>query len=86
MQRRRLSAWCGAVLVAALGPGSVQACTSFLLKGNDGGSVYGRTMEFGLPLQSAATLIQRGAKLQGVGLTANLEVASVGKRSMPLLA
>jgi len=67
MQRRRLSAWCGAVLVAALGPGSVQACTSFLLKGNDGGSVYGRTMEFGLPLQSAATLIQRGAKLLGAG-------------------
>jgi len=67
MRIHRLSAWCGALLVAALGPGSVQACTSFLLKGNDGGSVYGRTMEFGLPLQSAATLIQRGAKLQGVG-------------------
>jgi choloylglycine hydrolase len=44
-----------------------QACTSFTLKGNDGGHVYGRTMEFGQPLNSEAVLIQRGTPLRGNG-------------------
>ena len=44
-----------------------QACTSFVLKGSDGGRVYGRTMEFGQPLNSQAVLIQRGTPLRGNG-------------------
>ena len=44
-----------------------QACTSFMLQGNDGGRVYGRTMEFAKPLNSDAVLIQRGTALQGAG-------------------
>ena len=28
-----------------------QACTSFMLQGNDGGRIYGRTMEFAKPLK-----------------------------------
>jgi len=44
-----------------------QACTSFVLKGSDGGRVYGRTMEFGQPLNSQAVLIQRGTHLHGNG-------------------
>ena len=36
----------------AFAPMMSYACTSFLLRGNDGGYVYGRTMEFGLPLKS----------------------------------
>ena len=46
---------------------SIQSFTSFTLKGNDGGHVYARTMEFGQPLSSAAVLIQRGTPLRGNG-------------------
>jgi choloylglycine hydrolase len=60
------------VLLAALGllgvQGlSAQACTSFVLKGSDGGRVYARTMEFGQPLNSQAVLVQRGTSLRGNG-------------------
>lgn len=44
------------------------ACTSFLLKGSDGGYVYGRTMEFGLPLNSQLTIIPRNLPMPGVGV------------------
>lgn len=44
------------------------ACTSFLLKGSDGGNVYGRTMEFGLPLKSQLTLIPKNTAMLGVGV------------------
>ena len=46
---------------------SAQACTSFVLKGSDGGRVYARTLEFGQPLNSQAVLIQRGTPLRGNG-------------------
>ncbi|MFM8260615.1 MAG: linear amide C-N hydrolase [Vulcanococcus sp.] len=38
-----------------------------MLKGSDGDRVYGRTMEFGQPLNSQAVLIQRGTPLRGNG-------------------
>ncbi|MEA9603379.1 choloylglycine hydrolase family protein [Polynucleobacter sp. JS-JIR-II-c23] len=44
------------------------ACTSFLLKGSDGGYVYGRTMEFGLPLNSQLTTIPRAYAHKGIGI------------------
>jgi len=44
------------------------ACTSFLLKGNDDGFVYGRTMEFGFPLNSDVIVVPRNFKLEGVGI------------------
>ena len=44
------------------------ACTSFLLKGSDGGFVYGRTMEFGLPLKSQLTVMPRNLAVPGVGI------------------
>lgn len=44
------------------------ACTSFLIKGNDNGYVYGRTMEFGLALKSQLTLIPKNTAMQGVGV------------------
>lgn len=46
---------------------TAQACTSFVVKGSDGGRVYARTMEFGQPLNSQAVLIQRGTALRGNG-------------------
>lgn len=52
----------------AFSPLTTFACTSFLLKGNDGGYVYGRTMEFGFPLKSDVIMVPRAFKLEGVGL------------------
>ena len=51
----------------ALAPMTGNACTSFLLKGNDGGYVYGRTLEFGMPLASQLTTIPRAYALKGIG-------------------
>lgn len=44
------------------------ACTSMVLTGADGGRVYGRTMEFGIPLKSAILQTPRGYAFQGVGI------------------
>lgn len=43
------------------------ACTSLVLNAADGGRVYGRTMEFGIPLHSQAMLMPRGYAFQGIG-------------------
>ena len=55
-------------LSMALTPVLSQACTSFLLKGNDNGYVYGRTMEFGIQLKSALIVIPRNFQNEGVGV------------------
>ncbi|MFG1394087.1 linear amide C-N hydrolase [Xanthobacter agilis] len=57
----------GAALLAQ-GP-AASACTSLLLKAADGGQVYGRTMEFGLPLHSQAMVMPRGLAMAGTGPT-----------------
>jgi len=64
---RRLLAALAALSLAAASNSAAQACTSFVLQGNDGGRVYARTMEFGQPLNSQAVLIQRGTPLRGNG-------------------
>jgi choloylglycine hydrolase len=64
---QRILTTLAALSLSAAGHTAAQACTSFLLKGSDGGRVYGRTMEFGQPLRSAAVLIQRGTALRGNG-------------------
>ena len=64
---QRILTTLAALSLSATGTTAAQACTSFLLKGSDGGRVYGRTMEFGQPLKSAAVLIQRGTALRGNG-------------------
>ena len=43
------------------------ACTSLLLKTSDGGYVYGRTMEFGFELQSAAVVLPRQLAFTATG-------------------
>lgn len=43
-------------------------CTSFLLKASDGGAVYGRSMEFGMPLNSQLMISPRGYQYQGIGV------------------
>ena len=43
-------------------------CTSFLLKASDKGCVYGRTMEFGIPLNSMLMVTPRNYSFQGIGI------------------
>lgn len=62
------------LLISAQAP--LQACTSMVLNGTDGGRVYGRTMEFGIPLKSSVMKTPRGYALQGVGIDG---VAGTGK-------
>lgn len=66
MIKKLVSASVAATL--AFAPLASNACTSFLLKGSDGGFVYGRTMEFGLPLKSQLTTIPRNLAMAGVGV------------------
>ena len=61
----RLKIWF--VLLTFFASTLAQACTSIILNGTDNGRVYGRTMEFGIPLKSAVLVTPRGYALQGVG-------------------
>jgi choloylglycine hydrolase len=61
---RRL-ALAAALLAALLSPAA--ACTSFLLKAADASRVYGRTLEFGFPLESEAIVIPRRFAPKGAG-------------------
>jgi choloylglycine hydrolase len=47
---------------------STEACTSFIVKSSDNGYVYGRTLEFGIDLQSTAIAIPRNFNYQGTGI------------------
>lgn len=51
-----------------IAPLASNACSSFLLKGADGGVAYGRSLEFGFPLNSQLTSIPRTFSMQGVGV------------------
>lgn len=76
-------------------PLASNACTSFLLKGSDNGFVYGRTMEFGLPLKSQLTVIPKNTPMLGVGVdskpgsglnwTTKYAVAGMNGLGMPVL-
>ena len=52
----------------AFSPLVSNACTSFTLKGSDGGIAYGRTLEFGFPLNSQLMTVPRNIAMQGVGV------------------
>lgn len=65
MMKKIMAASVSATL--AFAPLTSNACTSFLLKGSDGGTVYGRSMEFGIPLASQMMTIPRGYELKGIG-------------------
>jgi len=57
-------------MTLALGPIASNACTSFLLPGSDGGYVYGRTLEFGLDIESKGIAVPRGLEMKGTGVDA----------------
>jgi len=46
---------------------AAQSCTSLVLAANDGGRVYGRTMEFGVPVHSQVLQMPRGYAIIGIG-------------------
>ena len=53
--------------VLAFSATAADACTSFLLKADSGDFVYGRTMEFALPLHSKLMVMPRNLDIQGIG-------------------
>ncbi|MGE4373818.1 MAG: linear amide C-N hydrolase [Xanthobacter sp.] len=55
----------GAALLAQ--PLAASACTSLLVKTKDGDAIYGRTMEFSLPLNSEAMVMPRKTALVATG-------------------
>ena len=55
--------------VSMLGsPLSATACTSLIVPTTDGSYVYGRTMEFGIPLKSEMMVSPRNFEFKGVGI------------------
>ncbi|MBB3771903.1 choloylglycine hydrolase [Angulomicrobium tetraedrale] len=63
----RKSLTVAAALAMAGAPMAANACTSFLLKAQDGAMVYGRTLEFALPLQSQLAVFPRNLTIKGTG-------------------
>lgn len=45
----------------------IEACTAFQLKSQDGAIVYGRSLEFGFPLNSDLLIVPRGTSFTGTG-------------------
>jgi choloylglycine hydrolase len=50
-------------VLAALAPGDASACTTFRIHSKDGAILIGRSMELGLPLESAVMLVPRGYRM-----------------------
>jgi choloylglycine hydrolase len=51
----------------ALAPAMSEACSSFVLRGQNGNYVYGRTIEFGIPLPTKLALYPRNYQYKGAG-------------------
>lgn len=60
MNTMQLNRALAGVMLLALTSVPAEACTSIVLNGNDGGRIYGRTMEFGIDLKSEAAQLPRG--------------------------
>ncbi len=52
-----------ALTLAALAPADASACTTFKIRSKDGAILVGRSMELGMPLQSAVMIVPRGFPL-----------------------
>lgn len=53
--------------LTTLGLSQARACTSLIVPTTEGSYVYGRTMEFGIPLNSEIMVTPRNYDFQGVG-------------------
>jgi choloylglycine hydrolase len=52
-----------AIALATFSPAEARACTTFRIHSKDGAILIGRSMELGMPLQSAVMLVPRGYRL-----------------------
>ncbi len=52
-----------ALTLAALAPAGASACTTFRIRSKDGAILIGRSMELGMPLESAVMIVPRGFRL-----------------------
>ncbi len=71
------------LMICFLFLGSVEACTGIRLTAKDGSVVHGRTLEFGIPLETKVAVIPRGMQFSGMtplgkGLSYTTKYASVG--------
>ena len=55
------------VTTLAIAPAISDACSSLVLRSPDGSYVYGRTIEFGIPLPAKLALYPRNYQYQGTG-------------------
>src|SRR5579883_896945 len=71
-------------------PIATEACTSFIIKSSDNGYVYGRTLEFGIDIQSEPIAIPRNLHYQGTGVNGqpgkswNTKYAAIGMNGIGL--
>jgi len=65
--RGLLRFFCAALCSVVAAPLDGHGCTSVLVPTQDGGYVYGRTLEFALSINSDVIVIPRGYQLQGTG-------------------
>jgi len=83
-----------AALTALAAATAGEACTSLVLTTTSGAQVYGRTMEFGVDLQSEGVVIPRGYALAatgpdgkpGLGWTTTYAAAGLNAFGLPILA
>lgn len=68
MKKRFALSLFSALLATQLISTPSSACTSFILKAQDGGYAYGRTLEFGVNLQSTPIMIPRNFHYQATGV------------------
>src|SRR4051812_40604635 len=70
MKRFSMSSAITIILASQIGLTSLptKACTSFVIKSSDGGYVYGRTLEFGMDLESVPVALPRNFNYQGTGV------------------
>ncbi|QIG48861.1 choloylglycine hydrolase family protein [Nordella sp. HKS 07] len=80
------------IAATAIATQSALACTSFLLRTTDNGAVYGRTMEFAMPLKSSFIVVPRHYALNSIGadgkpaMTWQSKYAAVGLNALGVSA
>lgn len=68
MKKRTLIPFISTLIAAGTIFSTADACTSFVLKSADNGYVYGRTLEFGINLESVPIAIPRNLSYQATGV------------------
>lgn len=69
------------IAATAIATQTALACTSFLLRTTDNSAVYGRTMEFAMPLKSSVLVVPRNYALSSTGADGKPGMSWQGKYS-----